>query len=250
MTESSRKFFCQRLLSRITPLNDLFVLLDIPQCFVAGGVFLEQFNDVDVYFPFKTDYETDFKTALSGIRNADILATTANAITVRYNNVVVQFCTYYKPTLAELVESFDFANTQIGIQLFCKTVSNLDRPVTQEIISEGDFYVYFSTLYATEAFKEFRMTNRSFYTGSEYPLSSLIRLYKYKRFFPGRSHIIPVLTVLVDVIERGFMDYEDFKDQLDAVDLGLVPAETEGAERVILYLYNLLTKGEKIESQN
>lgn len=40
-----------------------------------------------------------------------------------------------------------------------------------------------------------------------------------------------------DIIKRGVSDYQDFKDQLDAVDLGVAPEDFQGLESVIKELY-------------
>jgi hypothetical protein len=49
-------------------------------------------------------------------------------------------------------------------------------------------------------------------------------MFKYAKRgdFAGNSHIFSVLKVLGDIVHRGFDDFDDFKNQLDAVDLGLV----------------------------
>lgn len=83
-----------------------------------------------------------------------------------------------------------------------------------------------------DAWVEYRITRQSTYTGSEYPLSSLIRLNKYVKrdIIKGKSYTIEVLKILNDIIKRGYTDYRDFKNQLDAVDLLLLePKESNAA---------------------
>lgn len=77
------------------------------------------------------------------------------------------------------------------------------------------------------------MLQKTFFVGSEYPLSSLIRLVKYAKrgLYPKRrDYTADILRILTAIIERGYSGYEDFKDQLDAIDLGY-----EGEETVALW---------------
>jgi hypothetical protein len=60
------------------------------------------------------------------------------------------------------------------------------------------------------------------------------------------AHIRAVISALAAVVKRGFSGYDDFKDQLDAIDLGLLPDEMSEVESApLLELYNRLNKGDK-----
>lgn len=178
---------------------------------LAGGALCgDTVHDFDIY-PVKTDPYTcaDLLRALRMKKPVDvsIVAQTKNALTVLLSGgQVVQFCSYSKPSLEELVKSFDFSHIQVGVMF----AGNHETPHT-----DGVYY--------TDAFVMSNVTRCSDYTGSEYPTSSIVRTLKYykrgkmSRASAGRS----ILKAMTDVISRGFNGYEDFKDQLDAIDLGL-----------------------------
>ena len=37
-----------------------------------------------------------------------------------------------------------------------------------------------------------------------------------------------MLSILTDILKRGYADYDDFKDQMDAIDLGLLDGDECG----------------------
>ena len=152
---------------------------------------------------------------------------TRNAVTIK-NDPPLQFCRYKKPSLSALISSFDFAHIQAGAH-----------------ISDG---VVLSVEW-TESFLFAKATGTSSFTGSEYPLSSAIRLMKYhsRGEITSRYAMCSMINIIAAVVARGFDGYEDFKDQLDAVDLGLIPDEVMGiAESNLKELFELLDrKGRK-----
>jgi hypothetical protein len=111
-----------------------------------------------------------------------------------------------KPTLKELVNSFDFAHVQVGVRFG----GNGEPPHV-----DG---VYFS-----DDFVSSNVERGTYYTGSEYPTSSLVRMGKYssRGKFSKKEYLMSTLKILSDIVNRGFRDYDDFKDQMDAIDLGL-----------------------------
>lgn len=139
-------------------------------------------------------------------KDAVVVFKSPNALTVRLlaNNQIVQFCSYRKRSLGELVDSFDFSHIQVGIEFR----GNGCAPFHE--------YVYY-----TDAFVLANVTRKTVYTGSEYPLSSLVRLFKYhKRGKLNKTETAQaVMKIVKDVVDRGYEDYKDYKDQLDAVDL-------------------------------
>ena len=46
--------------------------------------------------------------------------------------------------------------------------------------------------------------------------------YANRGMFSGRSYIIDILKIMTGILERGYKNYDDFKDQLDAIDLALL----------------------------
>lgn len=184
-------------------------------------------NDIDV-FPVHGSF-----TKWQAEKLGTIVSETRNAITVKVNVentlhhqngedqneikvsgkvVTIQLCNYNHENLEKLVKSFDFSHIRIGA----------------EIDTTGSV----SQIYYAQDYIDSKICQSTEYIGSEYPLSSLIRAFKYAKRgdFAGNSHIFSVFKVLTDIIHRGFKNYDDFKDQLDAIDLGLVPENKEELE--------------------
>lgn len=187
--------------------------------FLAGGSLCgDPVNDFDLYpdptAPFDNDAVLDAVFAKPD--KYELLAKTRNAITVRLldKGQVVQFCSYRKPSLTELVKSFDFSHIQVGIGF-----AGAGEPP------------YASRVYYTDEFVLATVVRRTTYTGSEYPLSSLVRLFKYaKRDKLTRDGVAQaVMKIMKDILARGYENYADFKSQLDAVDLG-IPGMQEAFE--------------------
>lgn len=196
-------------------LLDLMKLADIKNYYMAGGCFQKTINDYDL-FPVN---QNDFDNIIEKLHE-HVSFISKNAITVKYNNITVQFCKYHHSSLKELVDSFDFAHCQIGAKIINHT--QLEA-------------VYYSTNYV-----EWKLTDDDFYTGSEYPLSSLFRIFKYKEKFLQGNYKKEVIKVLIDIISRGYEDYDDFKDQLDAIDLAYIEDSNKCKE-----LFTLLSKNKE-----
>ena len=203
------------------PAWDIAFLLDNDNFRVAGGCFMDGVpNDYDVYPAFVVSFDAERIRKNVKSLQGEVMCETKNAITVKVHGKVIQFCKYYKTTLSELVESFDFSHCQVGVEY--RTVEE-----------DGSFQTPVIECVAwSESWAEYRITGRSTYTGSEYPLSSLIRLNKYTKrdIIKGKSYTVETLKILTDIIKRGYLDYPDFKNQLDAVDLMLLePKESNAA---------------------
>lgn len=173
-------------------------------------------NDFDV-FPVNAE---DFLTAQNLENN---ISKTKNATTIKYNGHIIQFCNYHHHSLKDLVESFDFAHIKVGAKIVDNSVQD----------------IYMSEDYITS-----QVTENSYYTGSSFPLSSLIRLFKYKERgnISGKQYVTETLKIVADIAQRGFVDYDDFKNQIDAVDLGLVPEDMQGCQDVLLKLFESLKR--------
>ena len=183
--------------------------IDIPGSFyMAGGCFNDQIRDIDIF-----GYNGQ------GLSHK-VIVQTKNATTYATQPWPTQICNYTKPTLNELLESFDFAHVQVGVEVRHKVIVAIGW---------------------TQAFEDARLTQQTWYTGSAYPLASLFRHDKYKNRGLIKN-IKPRLAILTDIIRRGFEDYEDFKDQLDAVDLGLLPEDYKDAQDELLALFEVLKK--------
>ena len=186
----------------------VYKLLDNSPFILAGGALCaDKVNDYDLYpvegHPFAWGKIEDKLEEMHG----KILFVSANALTAELpNGQVVQFCAYHKPTLKELVLSFDFTHIQAGI----KFAGYWADPCSDDV-------------YVTSGFIAASVSGRTQYAGSEYPFSSHIRAGKYQA--RGRLTRIEAARtsarILDDILKRGFKDYADFKDQMDAIDLGM-----------------------------
>lgn len=191
---------------------------DRPFILAGGALCGDEVRDYDIYPDSDCRFVIDDVEALAlgDPKRAEVLCKTANSLTVKLvkKNQIVQFCKYEKPSLEELVKSFDFSHIQVGIGFR----GNGCAPYHEHV-----FY--------TDEFVLANVTRRTVYTGSEYPLSSLMRLMKYNK--RGKLTRIDTMraamSILKDVIDRGYKDKDDFKTQLDAVDLG-IPEMAEASE--------------------
>ena len=169
--------------------------------YVAGNSLNEETpNDFDLYPVFKNQFDD----VRSKIGEDNVVCVTKNAVTAKIDGRTVQFCNYFKPSLSELLESFDFAHVQVGARF------TIDVALMAKVDFTSDWLVA-------------KSTGQTFYTHSEYPISSLVRINKYikRGNYIGKSYISDVVRILTDILNRGIEDYADFKDQLDAIDLGL-----------------------------
>lgn len=149
-------------------------------------------------------------------------------MTCNISGKVVQFCKYKKESLYKLVESFDFAHIQVGTRVEIEW-----RPGG----FEGDPGGYESSTVDEVAYtpdwEQSHLLETTWYTGSEYPLSSLIRTVKYFQrgaYANKHEYKVDILNILSDIISRGYKDYPDYKDQLAAIDLLLLePEESKAA---------------------
>ena len=151
-----------------------------------------------------------------------------NAKTFNLDGVLVQVCSYSKSNLTELLKSFDFAHVQVG------------ATVEVNIEPDKDTRVAIIDVQATEEYFTAQVTGQSWYVGSEYPLSSLLRVFKYKERGFLANHRSDVLKILTGIVTRGFSSYQDFKDQLDAIDLAYVAESKEAVA-----LFRALNKSEE-----
>jgi hypothetical protein len=169
-------------------------------------------HDYDLYPVQGREYDIarlsrDLQLGEFPVKDVEWLAKTRNALTVRLpNKQIVQFCRYSKPTLKGLVDSFDFSHIQVGVEF----KGEGEPPRTDAV-------------YFTQAFLLSNVTHRTGYTASEYPLGSVIRTMKYwqRGRLTKSGAARAAVKALADILERGYKDYDDFKDQMDAIDLGL-----------------------------
>lgn len=183
-------------------------------------------HDFDIY-PWGSNF--DFKGIKSRVESVGgyVVIETRNALTVNIGGKVIQFCNYNKHDLISLIESFDFAHIQIGVAV------EIDwEPGNHE---DGGGYGGSIIKYVefTDNWQRAHMLETTWYTGSDYPLSSLLRITKYFQrgcYAKKYEYKKDILNILNDIIHRGYKDYQDYKDQLAAIDLLLLePEEKEAA---------------------
>lgn len=201
------------------------------QCdgFIVAGNSLnrEKPKDFDV-FPINNKKVFCFEVIKDNIKSellkkrCHFICETPNALTVQADDVIIQFCKYAKETPQKLIESFDFAHCQIAVEF--ENRGNDSTPIIHAVYFTDDWLIA-------------KASDSTYYTGSEYPLSSLMRLVKYARrdMFSGNQYKYEMLKILLDIINRGFEDYEDFKDQMDSIDLGLLDDGGVGNIAYLLY---------------
>lgn len=192
------------------------------RCIVAGGCLAaSHVNDVDLFPVGSVEIPP-----LPLVK----LSTSRNATTYGAEPWPIQVCSYRHETVETLIESFDFAHVQAGAELL---LGGDDARVVRVAF--------------TQAFVESNAAHTSWFTGSAYPLSSLIRAGKYyPDRMPRAAYVRSVINAIAATVGRGFKDWEDFKDQIDAVDLGLLNDEQKEVGAADLQaLFDLLRKDEE-----
>ena len=201
-----------------------FLLCNEPFALAGGCLVTDPPNDYDVY-PMST-YAKAFdrrsiKAGLESLKKTHdcaVLFESRNALTVCVDGKHIQFCDYVvrspsvpdKPSLVELVRSFDYTHVQVGVSF-----APMDDGKGSIRTPEADL------IYYTDDYLETLITKQTKYSGTEFPLGALIRLRKYDKrgLLPLSRYRQTVLDILADIINRGFVDYDDFKKQLESVDL-------------------------------
>lgn len=184
-------------------------------------------NDFDIYPDDNTFDFKAIKKRVPSFDNAYVVCESRNALTINLDGHVLQFCDYSKHTVAQLIESFDFAHVQIGA-----VIHICWEPGAPE---DGGGYKnsFIQSVWMTDDYKTAHVIGTTWYTGSAYPLSSLIRCIKYAQrgtYANKHEYKVDVLKILTDIIDQGYSDYADYKDQLSAIDLMLLePGERDAA---------------------
>lgn len=227
--------------------NELGKILGKDFEFIVAGNSLNKDipNDFDLYANGK--YEFEFEKLRLELKD-NIISSTKNALTAKFGDTTVQFCSYKKNSLKELVDSFDFAHIQLG------ALYVIDRSNT----FEEKHIALVKDLYVSENWEKAKLLETTFYTEPKledsYPLSSLIRVFKYQErgTFGDRTYTLAVLKILNQILKRGYKTYDDFKDQLSAVDLMVLNKdESDAAWRLYQTCVglNLVKESEVLEDE-
>lgn len=210
------------------PLWDIAFLMDNEDFIIAGGAFVTTPpNDFDVYpVHYKKFDRAYIKNNVKSVKakQCEVLYETQNALTIKVGKSIIQFCDYAPWSvnddglgkLVSLVDSFDFTHIQVGV-LYHTTETDTGGYGTPEV----------HDVYFTDGFVESKLSGATYYVGSQYPLGSLIRLRKYEKrgLIPLKDYRTNILDILNSIVRRGYKSYEDFKDQLAAVDLQLLDGD-------------------------
>lgn len=219
----------ERFIKRFNPIASTVAILlsySYDEFWVAGSSLLKPIpNDFDIYSSQGFDFN-EIKKRAKSFEYVHVLWESRNALTMVINGTKIQFCQYQQPDLKALLASFDFAHVQIGIEVEINW-----EPGAPE---DGGGYndVTYHEVQTTEAWKAAMYEQDSIFTGSDYPLSSLLRVHKYRQrdWLTSQRAKTSILLAMAEVIKRGYEDYNDFKDQLRAVDLQLLePEQSEAA---------------------
>ena len=185
-------------------------------------------HDFDLYPWYNNAF--DFEGIKSRIESVGgyVIIETRNALTVNIGGKTIQFCNYWKPDLISLIESFDFAHIQIGVAVTIEwRPGDFENDIGGYMCSTIKFVEY------TDNWQRAHMLETTWYTGSDYPLSSLLRTVKYFQrgaYANKFEYKKDIINILNNIISRGYNDYKDYKDQLAAIDLLLLePEEREAA---------------------
>lgn len=194
---------------------------------LAGGALTKDDNpkDFDIYgVDAPLDLVEIERRALADAAIGGYLSRTRNAITLRIEGQVVQFCNYHKSTPQETIEAFDFAHCMAGA-VFYRT-GELCR-----VFSTTDFW-------NSEA------DCTTWYTSSEYPLSSLMRCMKFHKrgLFKDNDYKPAALKIVRDIVARGFTDWDDFADQCASISESFADYNGVSTEN----LFYILEKGSEV----
>lgn len=128
------------------------------------------------------------------------LRETGNAVTAKHCGQIVQFCKYQAQSAEELISAFDFSHCQAA------AIFGRDGSLSKTV--------------STGAFDSYLRYGQTKYTGSHYPLSSLMRCAKFisRGLIETDREWKPLICdILTDIVARGFEDEEDFKDQCTSI---------------------------------
>lgn len=207
------------LFAKIQPLLYEWQLSEF---YIAGGCFGADIRDIDL-FPVSNEAFQQLQDRIKDVQTKPIYES-KNALTFECDGLQVQVCQYCYPTLQELVDTFDFAHIQVGVFLSVAYTFDEENRVSSCSIARIDTYY-------TDDYARSLLTRNTWYTlydvddesrlQAMFPLSSMLRAVKYKErgLMSKSQYATTMIRILYNLLRRGFSDYGDFKNQLDAIDL-------------------------------
>jgi hypothetical protein len=207
---------------RLKPYLDILASkVDLEYCWVGGSsLIMDEPNDIDLFPDPRCPH---FKNAIHDGLKDHLVFQSANADTYVVDGKKIQACSHAAASLEDLLKSFDFAHVQIGATI-------------HDGIIEGLLY--------TQDYHTATTAHTTYYTGTDFPLTSLIRLHKYTQrgLLTEGQRIYTTFEILADLANRGFTSYDDFCRQI----LGMDPAMgMEGIMRspALKTLFEALNRG-------
>jgi len=191
----------------------------IKSVILAGGALLREYGDLDFYPT--VEHKEPFDALVKAQKRI-----TKNSASIIVDGQLVQLCRYFKEKPEDLIASFDYTHCQIAALIK---------------FSDGPMEI---TILKTSGFSEAMESEGTAFTGSEYPLASMSRLFKVaqKRKLSRIDTAGTMIRVMCAILKRGYKDWDDFKDQLDAVDLALGVEDLAGYESDCTTLFDLVTR--------
>lgn len=188
-------------------------ILGQPFILAGGAMRSAEPRDFDIFGYDKPIDLDETKCKCNHDKRVCLMSSTDNAVTIELHGQAVQLCKHFKGTPMALIRSFDFSHVQAGA-----VFTNLG--VVHEVVFTDHFYDVETYSFTPQ------------YLGSEYPLSSLVRLVKFKERgdFAGENEDYffgQLLCILCDIVKRGFRDEDDFRDQCVAISAALPNCDPE-----------------------
>lgn len=201
---------------------------DIGDGFYIGGGALGagERHDIDLFFE-RLPQDSSIAQTLDGTGFTFIHAT-PNAVTVYSveRQETIQLCKYWKESAQELAESFDFAHIQAAAAFSLA----------------GDNVAWFEELHYTDEWVQANALAATWYTGSEFPLSSMARLSKYTKYGVKVYVRYSVIKILRDILARAPYSHEQWLEQLNAIDILMLNEDEQEGElgQLALQVENML----------
>ena len=225
-----------RIQKRVNINRRAFGKLGLESFYIAGGALMPpEPNDYDLFPVGKKDFDELFKWKPDphiGDPISSFVWDTPNALTINSEGIKIQLCKFWNESLVKTVERFDFTHCKIGAEI-------------GRIDIKGKKMFKVNDVYISEDFVRYRILGYSEYCGiheKDFPLSSLLRVFKYIKKGYIRSTYDVIFKILEAFLERGYKDEEDFKTQLQGIDVGVEEAEQLDVNSESLkHIYFLLT---------
>jgi hypothetical protein len=229
----------RRIAGRVNANRYAFDKLNLDRFYIAGGALLPpEPDDYDLFPVHKKDFNKFFisKNGRRKFTELKVGWETPNAVTYKVGDIKIQLCKFWNESLMKTVGRFDFTHCKLGVEFERRYMGRKDEPIPIFVVKD---------LYVSEDFIRYKILGYSEYTGiqeGDYPLSSLLRVFKYIKKEYIRSSYDVVFKILEAILVRGYKDQDDFMKQLAGIDVGIDEAQQlEDNAKILQHIYFLLT---------